>query len=183
MQYTEQQVSDAMEGLPALWTIKHQIKNEAGFPIEFTKRKFLWDIYNDLSPKQCLLKPPQIGATVMNAIKSFYVAKKLRRQIIYTLPTAGDVQDMVGGSFNRIIAQNPVLLGWVKDHDTVEQKSVGDSMIFYRGTFTQKQRADGLKVGVDLLPSGALAKAKVFSDNEVAWVLAGQLVRYILAAV
>ncbi|MBL0320509.1 MAG: phage terminase large subunit family protein [Alphaproteobacteria bacterium] len=128
-----------MEGLPALWTIKHQIKNEAGFPIEFTKRKFLWDIYNDLSPKQCLLKPPQIGATVMNAIKSFYVAKKLRRQIIYTLPTAGDVQDMVGGSFNRIIAQNPVLLEWVKDHDTVEQKSVGDSMIFYRGTFTQKQ--------------------------------------------
>ena len=46
---------------------------------------------------------------------------------------------MVGGSFNRIIAQNPILMDWVKDHDTVEQKSVGDSMIFYRGTFTAKQ--------------------------------------------
>ncbi len=138
-EYTTEQVSQAMEGLPALWVKKHHIKNEAGFPIEFTKRKFLWDIYNDLSPKQAFLKPPQIGATVMNAIKSFYVAKKLGKQIIYTLPTQGDVQDMVGGSFNRIIAQNPVLMGWVKDHDTIEQKSVGDSIIFYRGTFTAKQ--------------------------------------------
>lgn len=128
-----------MEGLPALWVLKHKIKNEAGFPIEFQKRKFLWDIYNDLSPLQVLLKPPQIGATVMNTVKSFYVAKKKRRQIIYTLPTAGDVQDMVGGSINRIIAQNPILMSWVKDHDTVEQKYVGDSAIFYRGTFTAKQ--------------------------------------------
>lgn len=137
--YTEEEVSLAMEGLPALWVIKHKIKNEAGFPIEFEKRRFLWDIYNDLSAHQVLLKPPQIGATVMNTIKSMYVAKKMRRQIIYTLPTQGDVQDMVGGSINRIIAQNPVLLDWIKDHDTVEQKSVGDSIIFYRGTFTTKQ--------------------------------------------
>jgi hypothetical protein len=128
-----------MELKPALWILKHKIKNEVGMPIDFTKRKFLWDIYNDLSPLQVLLKPPQIGATVMNSIKSLYVAKKLRRQIIYTLPTAGDVQDMVSGSFNRIIAQNPVLMGWVRDHDTIEQKTVGDSMIFYRGTFTAKQ--------------------------------------------
>lgn len=139
MTYTEEEISEAMEHLPALWVLKHGIKNEAGFPIEFQKRRFLWDIYNDLSPNQALLKPPQIGATVMNTIKSMYVAKKMRRQIIYTLPTQGDVQDMVGGSINRIIAQNPVLLEWIKDHDTVEQKSVGDSIIFYRGTFTSKQ--------------------------------------------
>lgn len=137
--YTEAQISEAMELYPALWVKKYRVKNEVGMPIEFEKRKFLWDIYNDLSPHQVLLKPPQIGATVMNTIKSLYVAHKLKRQIIYTLPTQGDVQDMVGGSINRIIAQNPVLMGWVKDHDTVEQKTVGDSMIFYRGTFTAKQ--------------------------------------------
>lgn len=127
-----------MEGLPALWVVKHQIKNESGFPIEFEKRKFLWDIYNDLSPKQVLLKPPQIGATVMNAVKSFYVANKLKRQIIYTLPTQGDVQDMVGSSFNRIIAQNPILKEWVKDHDTIEHKTVGETAIFYRGCVDEK---------------------------------------------
>ncbi len=146
-----------MELFPALWVKKYKIKNEVGFPIEFEKRKFLWDIYNDLSPHQVLLKPPQIGATVMNTIKSFYVAKKKNRQIIYTLPTQGDVQDMVGGSINRIIAQNPVLMDWVKDHDTVEQKTVGNSMIFYRGTFTAKQAM--------MIPSGLNIHDEVDSSD------------------
>lgn len=122
---------------PSLWATN--LVNESGTKIEFKKRKFLIDIYNDLSPLQVWLKPPQIGATVCNTLKSFYVAKRFGRQIIYTLPTQGDVHDMVGGSINRIIAQNPVLMDWVKDHDTVEQKSIGNSIIFYRGTFTAKQ--------------------------------------------
>lgn len=96
-------------------------------------------MYNDMSPLQVLLKPPQIGATIMNTLKSLWIAKKLGTQIIYTLPTQGDVQDMVGGAINRIIYQNAALMSWVKDHDTIEQKSVGNSIIFYRGTFTQKQ--------------------------------------------
>lgn len=137
--------------------MKHQIKNEVGTRIEFKKRKFLWDIYNDLSPHQALLKPPQIGATVMNTIKSLYVAKKKGRQIIYTLPTQGDVQDMVGGAINRIIAQNQILMQWVRDHDTVEQKAVGNSMIFYRGTFTQKQAM--------MIPSGLNIHDEVDSSD------------------
>jgi hypothetical protein len=138
MKYTEEEVSQAMEGLPALWVLKHNIKNESGLPIEFKHHKFMWDLYNDMSPLQVWLKPPQIGATVAQIIKSFYVAKKLGKDIIYTLPTASDVNDMAGGKINRLVAQNPILNGWVKDHDTVEQKSVGDNIIHYRGSFTTK---------------------------------------------
>lgn len=154
-----------MEQKPALWVLKHKIRNETGMPIDFTKRKFLWDIYNDLSPHQVLLKPPQIGATVMNTLKSLYVAKKLNRQIIYTLPTQGDVQDMVGGSFNRIIAQNPILLDWVRDHDTIEQKSVGDSIIFYRGTFTAKQ-AMMIPSGLNIHDEVDASDARVITQYE-----------------
>lgn len=139
VEYTDAEIAEAANLYPYTWVLQNDIKNESGQSIEFNKRPFLKAIYNDLSPNQVFLKPPQIGATVMNTLKSLWVAKNLGRQIIYTLPTQGDVQDMVGGSFNRIIAQNPVLMEWVKDHDTVEQKSVGDSIIFYRGTFTQKQ--------------------------------------------
>lgn len=156
-EYSDEEVLAAAELYPYTWVISHEIKNEVGMPIEFEKRKFLKDIYNDLSPLQVWLKPPQIGATVAQTIKSFYVAKKYNRQIIYTLPTQGDVQDMVGGSINRIIAQNPVLMGWVKDHDTVEQKQVGDSMIFYRGTFTTKQAM--------MIPSGLNIHDEVDASN------------------
>lgn len=138
-EYTQKEIIEATEIHPTLWIEQNNICNETGIPLEFKHRRFLIDIYNDFSPLIAILKPPQIGATVMNTIKSLFAAKKLGKQIIYTLPTSGDVGEMVGGSVNRIIAQNPILMSWVKDHDTIEQKSVGSSMIFYRGTFTQKQ--------------------------------------------
>ena len=50
-----------------------------------------------------------------------------------TLPTETDVREMAGGKINRIIAQNPLLKSWTKDHDTIEQKSVGGNIIYYRG--------------------------------------------------
>jgi len=157
LSFSDKELLDAAELYPSLWVAKHGIKTENGLPIEFKKRKFLIDIYNDLSPLQVWLKPPQIGATVAQTLKSFYVAKKHNRQIIYTLPTQSDVQDMVGGSINRIIAQNPVLQTWVKDHDTVEQKQVGDAMIFYRGTFTAKQAM--------MIPSGLNIHDEVDASN------------------
>jgi len=138
MEYTEDEISQAMELYPSLWIEKHHIKNEVGIPIEFKDRKFLKAIYDDMSPLQAILKAPQIGLTTTQIIKSLYVAKKLQKQIIYTLPTSEDIKDMAGGKVNRVIAQNPVLLEWVKDHSTVEQKSVGGSIIYYRGTWTSK---------------------------------------------
>ncbi len=138
-EYTPEEVVQAANLFPYTWVLQNEIKNEIGTLITFEKRPWQKDMYNDLSPNQVELKPPQIGSTMKNTLKSLWVAKMLNRQIIYTLPTQGDVQDMVGGSFNRIIAQNPILMNWVRDHDTVEQKAVGNSMIFYRGTFTSKQ--------------------------------------------
>ena len=157
--YSDEEILRAFETQPVLWVLKHQIKNEVGTLIEFEKRRFLIDVYNDISPLQVLLKPPQIGATVAQTIKSFYVAKKLKRDIIYTLPTDSDITDMVGGAFNRIIAQNPILQEWVKDHDTIEQKFVGSNIIRYRGTFTPKQAT--------MVPSGLNIHDEVDSSNSV----------------
>ena len=128
-----------MELMPALWAAKHELKTSNGRPFEFVERRFMRDFFNDLSPLQVFLKPPQIGATETEIVKSMWVAKKLGKDIIYTLPTQSDVYDMGGGKVNRIVAQNPVLKEWVRDHDTVTQKTVGSNIIHYRGTFSPKQ--------------------------------------------
>jgi len=124
---------------PFIWIKANDIKNEAGLPLEFADREFMIDILEDMSPLQAILKAPQVGATVLETIKAFWVAKYERRDIIYTLPTVGDITDMVGGKINRIIAQNPAMLDMIKDHDTIEQKQVGDNIIYFRGTWTTKQ--------------------------------------------
>lgn len=135
---TAEDIDRAREALPSLWVEKHKILNESGQPIEFDDHFFMRDLYDDMSNLQVWLKPPQIGATVAQIIKTMYCAKKLLWDIIYTLPTQSDVYDMAGGKINRLVAQNPILLGWVRDHDTVEQKSIGSAIIHYRGTFTAK---------------------------------------------
>lgn len=136
---TDEELAQAANLVPHLWVLQNELVNESGQTIEFEKRSFLKDIYNDMSPKIAIMKPPQIGATIMNCLKALYVAHEIGKDIVYTLPTQSDVQDIVGGSFNRIIAQNPILQEWVADHDTVEQKSVGSNLIRFRGTFSPKQ--------------------------------------------
>lgn len=123
---------------PYIFVKNRGIKNERGFPLVFKDRMFLIDILEDKSPLQCILKAPQIGMTVLQLIKSLWWAFFGHKDIIYTLPTEADVQDMAGGKINRIIAQNPIFLEWIKEHDTVQQKNVGQNIIYYRGTFTTK---------------------------------------------
>lgn len=120
------------------WLLEHDIKTEKGLPLSFKDHLFLFHPYADLTPKQVYLKAAQIGLSTLQIVKTMYVAKMYNLNVIYTLPTDGDVQDFAGGKVNPIIDQNPILGQYVKDHDTVEQKRVGNSTIYYRGTFTQK---------------------------------------------
>jgi hypothetical protein len=114
------------------------IKTESGVPLDFKDHMYMFDIYRDMSPLQCGMKAAQVTWTTMAIIKSFWIAKNLGFDIIYTLPTQGDVNDFAGGKVNRIIAQNPILQQWTKDKDSVEQKQVGSNLIYYRGTWTEK---------------------------------------------
>lgn len=120
------------------WLEKNQIKTETGKPYEWKDYMFMFDPMRDMSSKQVILKAAQIGFSTLAILKTLWVAKHRALDIIYTLPTQSDVQQFAGGKINRIIAQNPVLKEMVKDHDTVEQKAVGDNIIYYRGTFSQK---------------------------------------------
>jgi len=73
------------------------------------------------------------------SVGTFYARRKGRMYWTgNTLPTDNDVNIFVGGKVNRIIAQNPILLDYTKDKDSVEQKQVDDSMIYFRGTWTKK---------------------------------------------
>lgn len=120
------------------WIQKYGIKNEQGIPIDFRDHLFLFDIYADQSPKLTCYKAAQIGFSTMAILKSLWLSKMKKMDIIYTMPSSSDMKDFVGGKINRIINQNPILLEYVKDKDSIEQKAVGDSIIYYRGTWTEK---------------------------------------------
>ena len=120
------------------WLIDNGIKNEKGDLIEFYNHPFLVDIYDDQSQNLVVMKAAQVGLSTLEFIKMFYDSMRYKMDLIYTLPTDNDVRVMVGGKFNRIIANNPCMLKVVRDKDSVEQKQTGKSMIYFRGSWTAK---------------------------------------------
>lgn len=120
------------------WIQKHGIKNEAGIPLDFRDHLFLFDIYADVSPKLVCYKAAQIGFTTMAILKAIWLAKMKHIDIIYTMPTTDDAKGLVGGKVNRMITQNPILQKYVKDKDSVEQKAVDESLIHFKGTWTER---------------------------------------------
>ena len=120
------------------WIRSYGIVNEKGDPIEFKRHLFLFDIYTDLSPHLVVLKAAQVGASTMEIIKNIYDARRQRMDIIYTLPTDNDVQLFVGGKVNRIISNNLILQKYTTDKDTIEQKKICNSMLYFRGTWTNR---------------------------------------------
>jgi hypothetical protein len=106
--------------------------------LEFKDRAFLKEPFDDFSHIQAYNKASQIGFSTMMILKSFNAAYYHDWNIVYTLPTGGDVGNFVGSKVNPIIQNNPILADWTKDKDTIEQKKVGKSFIYYRGTATSK---------------------------------------------
>ena len=120
------------------WIEDNTIKNEKGDPISFQDHPFLYDIYRDQADELVVVKCAQCGLSTCEILRNHHAAKHQKMDIIYTLPTDGDVSVFVGGKVNRIISNNPSMLADVKDKDSIEQKAVGPSMIYFRGTWTKK---------------------------------------------
>lgn len=120
------------------WIRENGIKNEKGEPIEFRNHLFLYDIYRDRSDNIAVMKPAQVGLSTLQIIKNHYDAKRESLEIIYTLPTDGDVNVFVSGKVNRIISNNPTMLADVVDKDSIEQKQIGQAFEYFRGTWTKK---------------------------------------------
>lgn len=120
------------------WLKKHKIKNEKGDLISIDEHPFLFDIFRDQATNLTVMKGAQVGMSTTQILKNHFDAKRRKMDIIYTLPTDGDVRVFVGGKVNRIIANNDTMLQDVADKDSIEQKQVGQSMIYFRGTWTKK---------------------------------------------
>ena len=137
MAKSQEQKQKKLQGIHP-WLRENQICNEKGNRIEFDKHPFLFRIYADQSQFLTIMKAAQVGLSTCAILKNHNDAKQHKMDIIYTLPTDSDVRTFVGGKVNRIIANNKTMLEDVADKDSIEQKQIGNSMIYFRGTWTKK---------------------------------------------
>lgn len=121
------------------WIANNEIKTEGGVPLDFKEHRYLIDIYRDNSSNLVEMKAAQLGLSTMEIFRTLWRAYYKKLDIIYILPTATDIQDFAGGKVNRIIDNNPVLQGWVKDKDSTVLKKIGNNTIYYRGSWNERQ--------------------------------------------
>jgi len=133
------------------------ITNDQGEPLDFKDHAYLWDIYQDLTPHQAILKAAQIGLSTLVNIKALWVAKNKGLDIIYSMPSSADVRQIVAAKTNRLIANNPILQEWTNDKDSIDQKRVGKAVIYYRGTWTETA---ALAIPADLYISDETDRSK-----------------------
>lgn len=117
---------------------EEQITNDQGQKLDFKDHAYLLDIYDDFTPKQAILKAAQIGFSTTANIKALWLAKNKGMDIIYSLPSAADIKDFVSGKTNRLIDNNSIFQQWTADKDSIEQKRVGNNVIYFKGTWTER---------------------------------------------
>ncbi|KKR00125.1 MAG: Bacteriophage tail assembly protein [Candidatus Woesebacteria bacterium GW2011_GWB1_39_12] len=132
-------IYEAQSVNPLVWIYANKMKSERAIPISFKRHKYLIEPFCDMSPRQVYQKSAQMGLSIMMILKTFWMAKFRNMNIIYTLPTVEDVRKFVPSKVNPIVNNNSQIYKWVKDKDSIETKKVGDSFIFYKGTFTSKE--------------------------------------------
>ncbi len=120
------------------WLLNNEIKTETGKILDFTVHRYLKDVYRDTSPYLCCLKAGQIGFSTMAILKTIWLAKTMKIDVGYILPTEDLVNKFVASKVNRLAQQNPVIEKLMKDKDSITQKQIGQSYIAYLGAMTSR---------------------------------------------
>lgn len=123
---------------PLAFIHNNHIVNENGSPLEFRDHKFLIEPIADMTPEQVIMKPSQVGWTVcVGIVKSLWLARYLKANIIYTMPSRTAIKDFVSPKVDPIIAQNLIFQSWLGKTDSAALKAVGDRFIYFRGSWEE----------------------------------------------
>lgn len=141
-------LSDAQAFNCASFVLFNNIVNENGNAIEFKYHRFLIQPYMDNTPKQVVRKAGQVGWSTLAIIRAIHLAKYLRANVIYTLPSKSVVKDFVLPKVNPLIASNPIINGMIGDTNSTALKSVGDRFVYFRGSW---EEASAISISAHIL--------------------------------
>lgn len=115
------------------WLTERGILNEKAEPFDYYNRPFLLDILTDFSPNQVVMACAQVGKSITFFIKILFAVKHLRFNVIYTMPTDGDVRESVASKVNKLIQANEDEFQGM-DSDSIERKEINQRFVFFKGT-------------------------------------------------
>lgn len=130
--------------------------------MSFKDHEFQIDIVKSTAHKQSTIKISQAGMTEASIRKALGLAT-LRQKVhlIYTLPTASFARKIAKTRVDTIIEQSPIMSSMLdKNVDSTEIKRLGDSFVYFQGTFSEKS-------AISVPASYVISDEVDFSDQDV----------------
>lgn len=120
-----------------LWWTRENLTNEKGAIYEFRQRAYLKDIYDCRAQRMVIKKAAQMGISAFAINKALWLADNQVVTVIFTMPTAGDVSNFSQTRINPSVYKST--LKSKLSVDNVGIKQIGDSFIYLRGAWSEKQ--------------------------------------------
>ena len=136
------------------WCSKN-IVNEKGLPIEFNRHKIMRSLYGNFSHNLVIKKSAQVGATTFALLKALHLSVYNNITTIYTMPKRGDISDFSQARINPIIRRSKLSIPI--NVDNVGLKHIGNSYIYFRGTWGEKE---AISVPADVLIHDEIDRSK-----------------------
>lgn len=135
---TELQVQELIASSPLAWVDLNEFISENQTPIEFKNHRFLIDVYSDNSPDLVCKKSAQVGFSTLAILKSLWLCKYLKANVIYVLPTQNLMKDFVAPKVNPLILSNPAAKALLSQ-DRENLKQVGDRFLYFKGAASERE--------------------------------------------
>ena len=129
-----------------MWAVENCLTPK-GDPLDFKDHPYLIDIYEDTSEEIVIQKSAQTGLSTFAINRAFWFGDTHNISVIYTFPTVGDATEFSKTRVKPIVRASPHLMSKIADVDSVELKQIGESFIYFRGTWTE---TEALSIDSDL---------------------------------
>lgn len=120
------------------WVEEYRVTDK-GEQFEFADRSYLIKPMEDLSKHVVMMKAAQVGATEFAINRALWFADTNHVKAIYTFPSDKDVKDFSNSRFTPAIRRSPYMRRRMTDIDNVGLKQIGNSFIYFRGSWTERQ--------------------------------------------
>lgn len=111
----------------------HDIETNA--PGKYSARLHPWivDMHNSEAPYHWVMKGAQLGFTEWAINIALYMIDKLRKDVLYVLPTGTTASDFSKARFGGALQLSPYLKALFTDTDSVNLKQAGSRTLYIRG--------------------------------------------------
>lgn len=142
---------------PLIWASKHREIKGKSFSIHRKNLdyRFLQEIYSMIGRYRSVViqKPTQVGATEMALNSAFYFLDNKKENVIYMLPTKGQLGDFAHQRIDRAIEQSSYLKNMFSDVSNVGLKQAKNGAMYLRGART--------KSGLEEVPAGYVIRDEI----------------------